>query len=85
MNGRRGKKEAYIMAEISIAVTMLDELRPRLWKRIALTLILAGMAYSLFEGLTLDSAVMAVGLLAVIYIWIDWRAGSIPRSLLRKI
>ncbi|MDR2052786.1 MAG: hypothetical protein LBP80_05155 [Treponema sp.] len=46
---------------------MLDELRPRLWKRIALTLILAVMAYSLFEGLTLDSAVTAVGLLTVIY------------------
>jgi O-antigen ligase len=60
------------MAETLIAATMLDELRPRLWKRIVLILILTGMAHSLFEGLTLGSAVMVVGLLAVIYMWIDY-------------
>jgi hypothetical protein len=79
LNGKRGNKEAYIMAEISIAVTMLDELRPRLWKRIVLTLILTGMAHGPFEGLFFGSAVMAedlvmgiVGLIAVILIWVDY-------------
>jgi hypothetical protein len=61
------------MAEILFAVTMHEELRPRLWKRVVLTLILAGMTYGLFEGLTSNSAIMvAVRLLAVIYIWIDY-------------
>jgi uncharacterized membrane protein len=80
MSGRKGKKAAYIMTEMSIAVTMLDELRPRLWKWIVPTLFLAGMAYSLFEELILGSAVMVkdlvmgiVGLIAVVFAWVDYR------------
>ncbi|MDR1901294.1 MAG: hypothetical protein LBQ88_03290 [Treponema sp.] len=67
------------MAETLIAATMLDELRPRLWKRIVLTLILVGCVWP-FEGLALGSAVMAedlvmgiVGLIVVILIWVDYR------------
>jgi hypothetical protein len=67
------------MAETLIAATMIDELRPRLWKRIVLTLILTGMAHRLFGGLFFGSAVMTedlvmgiVGLITVILIWVDY-------------
>ncbi|MDR1904805.1 MAG: hypothetical protein LBQ88_21300 [Treponema sp.] len=67
------------MTEISIAVSMLEELRPKLGKRIIHTLILVGCVWP-FEGLFLGSAAMiknlvisSMGFITVILIWVDYR------------
>jgi hypothetical protein len=66
------------MDELHIAVEMLDKLRPKVWKRIMLSLLIIGMVYIQFYTLPLtfkitikEIMVSTAGLAALFFIWFD--------------
>jgi hypothetical protein len=67
------------MDELHIAVEILDKLRPTIWKKIVLSLMIMGMVYMQFFCLSLDSNITiketmtgAVGLAALFFIWLHY-------------
>ncbi|MDR2803746.1 MAG: hypothetical protein LBB22_05605 [Treponema sp.] len=67
-----------LMGELHIAVEMLDKLRPKIWKRIVLSLMITGMVYIQFYALslafkiTIKEIISTVGLITLFFIWFDY-------------
>jgi hypothetical protein len=60
-------------------VKMLVELKPKLWKRLVIIMILVGISHGPFEGLATgvpvpidDLAMGIMGLVAALMIWLDY-------------
>jgi uncharacterized protein involved in cysteine biosynthesis len=67
------------MDELYIAVEMLDKLMPQIWKRIVLSLLIAGMVYLQFlcfvpcvQNHIKEMIISTVGLIALFFVWFDY-------------
>jgi hypothetical protein len=65
---------------------MLDTVRPKLWKRISIILLILGIGYGLFEGtcVKIFIAYLITGILEIITVTIVWIDCFVSRRLLRK-
>jgi hypothetical protein len=67
------------MNPLCIAVEMLDKLRPRVWKKMLVSLLIMGMVYIRFYEvlpdckLTITETIMGtIGLAALVFVWFDY-------------